>query len=70
MVPVAVTVADGVDASTVVPALTGVGMAVDRVLDALGVVTGSVPEDAVAALREVPGVAHVERQRQVGLPGV
>jgi hypothetical protein len=70
VVPVAVTVADGVDVKTVVPALTRAGMAVDHVLDTLGVVTGSAPEDAVATLREVPGVTHVERQRQVGLPGV
>ncbi|XVV05890.1 hypothetical protein ACQPW3_11045 [Actinosynnema sp. CA-248983] len=70
MVPVAVTVADGIAPSTVVPALERAGMAVDRVLDAVGVVTGTVPAEGVFALREVPGVVHVERQRQVGLPGV
>ncbi|MEJ2851964.1 MULTISPECIES: hypothetical protein [unclassified Saccharothrix] len=68
--PVAVTVTDGVAPSTVVPALERAGMAVDRVLDALGVVTGTAPEGAIATLCDLPGVSHVERQRQVGLPGV
>ncbi|CAL9578743.1 hypothetical protein SUDANB95_04950 [Actinosynnema sp. ALI-1.44] len=70
MVPVAVTVADDADLTTVVPALERAGMAVEGVLASLGVVTGTVPAEGVFALRQVPGVVHVERQRQVGLPGV
>jgi hypothetical protein len=37
-------------------------MQVEQVLGSLGIVTGSVPEDAVDALRSVEGVASVDEQ--------
>lgn len=69
-VEVLVSVADDrlVELSTVVAALRAAGLAVDGVLEALGVVTGSIAADAVDSLRAVPGVAAVEVQRAVGFP--
>ncbi|MEV0675814.1 hypothetical protein AB0I60_04735 [Actinosynnema sp. NPDC050436] len=53
---------------SVVAALREAGLDVDDVLEALGVVTGSVAPEAIGKLRDVPGVAAVERQRAVRLP--
>lgn len=44
------------------------GLVVDTVLEALGVVTGTVDVRAIPALRVVPGVLDVERQWRVQLP--
>lgn len=64
-VSVVVSVADDhLDAlSTVVAALRRAGLRVDDVLDAVGMVTGTVAGGAVEALASVPGVAEVELQR-------
>ena len=51
------------DLSTVVDALRHAGLRVDSVLDAVGVVTGTVASAAVETLESVPGVAEVELQR-------
>ncbi|SER32774.1 hypothetical protein SAMN05216188_110101 [Lentzea xinjiangensis] len=44
------------------------GLVVDTVLEALGVVTGTVQVRAIPALLSVPGVLDVERQWRVQLP--
>ncbi len=44
------------------------GLVVDTVLEALGVVTGTVEIRAIPALLSVPGVIDVERQWRVQLP--
>ncbi|MGW6934697.1 hypothetical protein ACWGE0_31875 [Lentzea sp. NPDC054927] len=44
------------------------GLVVDTVLEALGVVTGTVEVRAIPALLSVPGVLDVERQWRVQLP--
>lgn len=51
------------DLDKVVSELRRVGLQVDNVLDAVGVVTGTVAGSAVEALESVPGVAEVELQR-------
>ena len=51
------------DLDKVVAELRRVGLRVDSVLDAVGVVTGTVAGTAVEALESVPGVAEVELQR-------
>lgn len=51
----------------VVAALRRAGLRVDEVLEPLGMVTGTVAADGMAALGAVPGVAEVERQRGVRL---
>ncbi|MCE6999942.1 hypothetical protein LZG04_34770 [Saccharothrix sp. S26] len=53
---------------TVVAALRDAGMVVERVLDGLGLVTGSVAPGVGDLLGAVPGVAHVEVDREVRLP--
>lgn len=40
------------------------GMEIDQELEDLGVATGAIDEDKVAALREVEGVDHVEEERE------
>ena len=40
------------------------GMEIDQELEDLGVATGAIDEDKVAALREVEGVEHVEQERE------
>jgi ribosome-interacting GTPase 1 len=47
----------------VVTELRHAGLRVDSVLDAVGVVTGTVAGVSVRALESVPGVAEVELQR-------
>lgn len=54
--------------TAVVAALREAGLQVDDVLEALGMVTGSVAPGAIGSLRDVPGVADVERQRVLRLP--
>jgi hypothetical protein len=69
-VPVVVSVAD--DRLDRIPelleALVAGGLVVDHVLDAVGVITGSIEPTAIEALAALPGVASVERQRTVRIP--
>jgi hypothetical protein len=67
---VIVSVADDriADMPTVVAALRRAGLTVTDVLDAAGVVTGTVSGDAIAALSRVPGVVDVETPRGIQLP--
>jgi hypothetical protein len=51
------------DIEKVVAQLRRAGLHVDNVLDAVGVVTGTVPGSSVETLESVPGVAEVELQR-------
>jgi hypothetical protein len=51
----------------VVDRLRAAGLVVVRALPALGVVTGRIEARHLAALRQVRGVAHVERGRVVGV---
>ncbi|MEO6083974.1 MAG: hypothetical protein ABIQ18_12815 [Umezawaea sp.] len=50
----------------VVADLAAAGLVVDDVLEALGMVTGSVAPSSFRALSAVAGVVGVERQRTVG----
>jgi hypothetical protein len=51
------------DVRGVAEQLKGAGMNVDEVLDAVGVITGSVPAGGRAALERLPGVAAVEAEQ-------
>lgn len=64
-VSVVVSVADDHldDITKVVADLRRAGLRVDNVLDAVGMVTGTVAGGAVEALESVSGVAEVELQR-------
>jgi hypothetical protein len=64
---VMVSVADG-SLPHVLDDLREAGLVVDTVLEALGVVTGTVDVRAIPALRGLPGVLDVERQWRVQLP--
>lgn len=48
------------DIDGVAEELKAAGMSVDQVLDAVGIVTGSVPSERRDALERLPGVAAVE----------
>lgn len=65
---VMVSVADQEDLSQLIEDLRTAGLVVDEVLPAIGTVTGSIAPDAIAALEAVPGVLHVENQRDYHLP--
>ena len=62
---VTVTVADShlTDIEDVADRLRRAGMAVDAVLGAIGIVTGSVAPEQLASLRALPGIAAVEQQQ-------
>ncbi len=64
---VVVSVADEslADLDVVVAGLREAGLVVDDVLEALGMVTGSVAPEAIRSLKAVPGVSDVEKQRVV-----
>jgi hypothetical protein len=66
-VAVVVTVSDG-RPQQATARLRNAGMAIDDVMDELGMVTGTVAEDAIPALESVPGVIAVERQRTYHVP--
>ena len=51
----------------VVHELADVGMRVERVGDMLGIVSGSIADEVVAAVRQVPGVRIVAPDRQAVL---
>ncbi|PWW21257.1 hypothetical protein JD79_00385 [Geodermatophilus normandii] len=65
-----VTVDDGhlAELDSVASALRDSGMEVERVLGALGVITGQAPADARPSLLAVPGVTSVDEQLRVSLP--
>ena len=56
------------DLPRLVSDLRRAGLQVDEVLENLGTVTGSITQEAAGALLRVPGVAHVEWQRDIKLP--
>ena len=70
MTQVSITVDDAhLDAmGQVADALRARGLRVDRVLDELGIITGSVPQGQHDALRAVDGVASVEQEQRFRLP--
>jgi hypothetical protein len=49
-------------------ALQALGFQTAEVLDELGTITGSCPEDKLDAIRSVAGVTSVERERGIALP--
>jgi hypothetical protein len=63
-VRVTVTVADSAlaDIEQLAGRLRRAGMAVDAVLGAIGIITGSVASARLASIRTLPGVAAVEEQ--------
>ncbi|MDQ4118642.1 MAG: ketohydroxyglutarate aldolase [Actinomycetota bacterium] len=48
--------------------LEAAGVTVEKVLDAVGVIVGTVAEDGVRALAEIEGVGAVEKDREIRLP--
>ncbi|MGH3980999.1 MAG: hypothetical protein ACRDRZ_18710 [Pseudonocardiaceae bacterium] len=56
------------DLPDVVDRVRAAGMVVEDVLDATGVLTGTIEAGAIGTLAAVPGVADVERQRSYQLP--
>lgn len=68
MVQLSVTVADGHAVEEVAAGLRARGMAVAQVLEGIGVITGSAPEDARQGLAAVEGVASVDEQLTHRLP--
>jgi hypothetical protein len=62
MVQVSVTVDDGHAVGAVADALRARGMAVAQVLEGIGVITGSAPDDVRRTLADVEGVASVDEQ--------
>jgi hypothetical protein len=65
--PIVVTVDDENLAiiQSVVTGLESAGMQVDRVLPVTGIITGAVSLSKLEGLRKVPGVAHVEVDREM-----
>jgi hypothetical protein len=55
------------DFSRIVKAMRGAGLKVEEEMAAVGVVAGSVESRALPKLRQVDGVAHVERSRSYNL---
>jgi hypothetical protein len=68
MVQLTVTVGDGHAADEVAAALRARGMEVAQVLDGIGMITGSAPDDVRPALAAVEGVASVDEQLTHQLP--
>lgn len=67
---VTVTVADSHagELDAVAGRLARSGMKVDQVLSTLGIVTGTVEDEQIAAVRRLPGVRAVEQQTTFQLP--
>ncbi|GEM_PF-970558 len=53
----------------VIEACRAAGLQIDQVLSEIGVLTGKIDAAALEELRRVAGVASVEIEREVGLPG-
>jgi hypothetical protein len=68
MVQLSVTVDDGHAIEEVAAGLRARGMQVAQVLDGIGVITGSAPEDVRQTLAGVEGVASVDEQLTHRLP--
>jgi len=70
MVQLSVTVDDGhlPAINEVAAALRAQGMRVEQVLDGLGIITGSAPDDSRSALTGVEGVASVDEELTHQLP--
>ena len=68
MVQVSVTVDDAHAIEEVAAGLRARGMEVAEVLDGIGMITGSVPDEARDALSGVEGVASVDEQLTHQLP--
>ena len=68
MVQFSVTVDDDHAVAEVAAALRERGMAVAQVLEGIGVITGSAPDDVRSSLAEVEGVASVDEQVTHRLP--
>ena len=68
MVQLSVTVDDGHAIDEVAAGLRARGMEVAQVLDAIGVITGSAPDDVRPALAAVEGVASVDEELTHRLP--
>ncbi|MFL6096207.1 MAG: hypothetical protein ACJ71Y_12220 [Blastococcus sp.] len=68
MVQLSVTVDDGHAIEEVAAVLRARGMQVTQVLDGIGVITGSAPEDVRHTLAAVEGVASVDEQLTHRLP--
>jgi hypothetical protein len=68
MVELSVTVGDGHAIEEVAAGLRARGMHVAQVLEGIGVITGSAPEDVRHTLAEVDGVASVDEQLTHQLP--
>jgi hypothetical protein len=68
MVQLSVTVGDGHTVEEVAAGLRARGMEVAQVLEGIGVITGSAPDDVRSALAEVEGVASVDEQLTHRLP--
>lgn len=69
LIPVNVTIgpAASTERASTVAKLRSAGLRDAKVLDALGIVTGRVAEEKMAALREVPGIT-VEMDESVQIP--
>jgi hypothetical protein len=68
VVQLSVTVDDGHAIEEVAAGLRARGMEVAQVLDGIGVITGSAPDDVRQALAAVEGVASVDEQLTHRLP--
>jgi hypothetical protein len=55
------------DLGKIAKAVQKIGMKVEQQLAGLGVITGEIEADKLSALGRIPGVAHVEEERQVGI---
>lgn len=62
-----VTLSDAGRAQDIRPSLREAGFAVDQVLDAIGVITGTGDDQAAARVRRIDGVAAVEAETRVDI---
>lgn len=54
--------------SDIAKRLSAAGLDVSAVHDAISVITGTVDEDAIGSLQQIPGVLDIERQRSYRIP--
>jgi hypothetical protein len=65
---ITVTVSADADPDVVAEQLRAAGVTVEQVLQAVGVITGTVPSEQIAALTDLPGVLAVEPEQTFRLP--